>query len=236
MKEQFLYVNGAGDSCLKNWTVDELRAGYEKAEETNDDIFYLAIMAEFERRNLQVIDPLSADSTTKEGEMILFLDIDGVLNGHQAHGNGYCGIRKENVEQLNRILASVPDLKIVVSSAWRYIHGGGDMTRRGFEYLLLSHGVDCKGRLAGFTESDEATMEWAKTVQVSGANGEWIRKMQIQRYVDANRIRRYAVLDDLMFPMPQLVRTDPGIGLTEKLADDVIARFLTTPTTNTKEK
>lgn len=54
-----LYTNKAGDSCLQNWTVDELRAGYDIAEQAGDDIFYLAIMAEFERRNLMVVDPPS---------------------------------------------------------------------------------------------------------------------------------------------------------------------------------
>lgn len=55
--EIVLYVNSNGDSCLQNWTAEELRQGYFKAEESNDDIFYLAIMAECERRNLRVIDP-----------------------------------------------------------------------------------------------------------------------------------------------------------------------------------
>lgn len=52
-----LYTNDAGDPCVKNWTVEELLAGYYKAEAENDDSLYCAIMAEFERRNLKVIDP-----------------------------------------------------------------------------------------------------------------------------------------------------------------------------------
>lgn len=57
MKDLSLYVNAAGDSCLQNWTPEELQAGYFIAEKNNDDILYLAIMAEFERRGLVVKDP-----------------------------------------------------------------------------------------------------------------------------------------------------------------------------------
>lgn len=52
-----LYTNDAGDPCVKNWSIKDLRAGYDRAEAENDDILYLAIMSEFERRNLKVINP-----------------------------------------------------------------------------------------------------------------------------------------------------------------------------------
>ncbi len=42
---------------LVAWTNDQLRAGYDYAEARNDDILYMAIMQEFERRKLQVVDP-----------------------------------------------------------------------------------------------------------------------------------------------------------------------------------
>ena len=157
----------------------------------------------------------------------LFLDIDGVLNGHRAHGNGYCGIESKCVEQLNRILAACPNVKIVVSSAWRYIHGGGDMTRRGFEYLLASHGVDSVGRIVGFTESDESTVAAleGRVAEPNGVNGAMLRRIQIRRYADQRNLRSFVVLDDLDLDMPELVRTEPGIGLTAEDAGTVISRL-----------
>src|SRR4051812_10891411 len=59
-----------------------------------------------------------------EGDPVLFLDIDGCLNRKIAHANGYCGLRPKNVRNLNHILAS-PRVRIVISSAWRYMISSG---------------------------------------------------------------------------------------------------------------
>lgn len=67
---------------------------------------------------------------------ILFLDIDGVLNNHEKLESGYCGISQPQAHHLNLILDTFPDLKLVISSAWRYMTFRGDMTLRGFEMLL----------------------------------------------------------------------------------------------------
>lgn len=55
-----LYTNAKGDSCVRNWTPDELMAAFKVAEETNDDILYLAVMSEVERRGLRIVDPEEA--------------------------------------------------------------------------------------------------------------------------------------------------------------------------------
>jgi len=52
---------------------------------------------------------------------LLFLDIDGVLNDHAKLESGYCGIRHDKASLLNRILDAVPDVQLVISSAWRYL-------------------------------------------------------------------------------------------------------------------
>jgi len=72
---------------------------------------------------------------------VIFLDIDGVLNGHEfcEHAKS-CGINPECVCELNRIIAAT-DAKIVLSSAWRYMVHGGALTLKGFEYMLRTHGV-----------------------------------------------------------------------------------------------
>lgn len=151
---------------------------------------------------------------------VLFLDVDGVLNGHEPMENGYCGIKPECVSRLNRILRAVPDAKIVVHSAWRYLLYEGNLPIRFFENLLLTHGVDCFGRLAGRTRWD-------------GVNG-WVptaddlkeRADQIREYVAEHGVECFAVLDDLELQIENFVRTDGDVGLTDADANAVI-RLLT---------
>ncbi len=85
---------------------------------------------------------------------LIFLDIDGVLNGHGVNLHSECcGISPSCVGHLNRILKET-GARYVVSSAWRYLVLGGSMTCRGMEYLLRTHGV-MKDRMVGVTCSDE---------------------------------------------------------------------------------
>ena len=85
---------------------------------------------------------------------ILFLDIDGVLNGHGYNPESLsCSIDTRCVACLNHILKQT-DAMIVISSAWRYMILGGAMTLTGFDYMLRTHGV-IASRVAGHTLSDE---------------------------------------------------------------------------------
>ena len=86
--------------------------------------------------------------------MIVFLDIDGVLNSHKPHPNGYCGISPECAQRFNHILDKFPDVKLVISSSWRYLVHSGSMTIIGLENLFLSHGLNFKGRIEGITRED----------------------------------------------------------------------------------
>jgi hypothetical protein len=137
---------------------------------------------------------------------ILFLDVDGVLNGHERHKNGYCGIKPENVAVLNKLLDQLPDLKLVISSSWRYMMPKA-MNILGFEYVLLIAGVNCKGRVHGHTPFDE---------EVGGRSG---RGQQIRHYLEHKLPRhvKYVVLDDLLFDFQKcglnFVLTDPAKGL-----------------------
>lgn len=85
---------------------------------------------------------------------VIFLDIDGVLNGHDFDRDALSNtINRRCVKLLNWILKQT-DARIVLSSAWRYMIHGGGCTLLGFEYLLRSHGV-IAGRLIGATCLDE---------------------------------------------------------------------------------
>lgn len=145
---------------------------------------------------------------------VIFLDIDGVLNDHAQNVAGYCGLKPSCVEQLNRILAAVPDAHIVVSSAWRYIVHGKDMTIKGFEYLLMVGGVNCNGLVLGVTETDEAIR--SRGGQIDHA----ITKLAA--------VTSFAILDDMLWDFNErglfrrLVKTDPGVGLTESEANRAI--------------
>lgn len=100
----------------------------------------------------------------------IFLDIDGVLNDHTPCENHYCSTKRESVYQFNRLLDHFFDAQIVIASAWRYMIIKGAMTLKGFEYLLLSHGINCSGKILGHTREDmEATesridqiLDWLK--------------------------------------------------------------------------
>ena len=138
---------------------------------------------------------------------IIFLDLDGVLNDHKRLNNGYCGIKKENVDIFNYLLTEVPDAKIVISSAWRYMICQDAMTLLGFEYLLLSHGVQCRKKIVGFTVRDERITE---------------RKNQILHWVESNHIDNYVVLDDLDLQMENHVQTNYSVGLSFNEVDKAI--------------
>lgn len=160
----------------------------------------------------------------------LFLDIDGVLNGHEKLESGYCGIRYECAKRLNRILDAVPDFQIVVSSAWRYMTYRGDMTIAGFEYLLLVHGIKAYQRVHGVTEADPVAAEPCHfDSETWKANGIRWRADQIREYISQHGITCYVVIDDLPLEIERFVRTDGECGLTDDDANKVIS-FLKEPT------
>lgn len=157
---------------------------------------------------------------------LIFLDIDGVLNDHTRFENGYCGIQREPVEQLNRILAAVPDAQIVISSAWRYMIHCRPEEIKWFENLLLTHGINCYGRLISCTISDEEQagehdMDWWRK------NGIDVRVDQIDQYLmdhyEYVGVFEWVVLDDMDLPIQRFVRTSGNVGLTRDNADQAIA-------------
>jgi hypothetical protein len=100
----------------------------------------------------------------------IFLDIDGVLNAHKQHANGYNGLDLTSVAILNGVLDRT-GASIVVSSAWRYLVHRGDMTVRGLGYLLGTHGLNnhCVVDVLGLdqhmicADRGELILEWFRT-------------------------------------------------------------------------
>jgi hypothetical protein len=152
---------------------------------------------------------------------ILFLDIDGVLNGHLKLASGYCGIEPHCVEQLNRI-TDATGAGIVLTSAWRYMMLGGAMSLRGFRYLLKTHGIT--GTLVDHTVADE---------EVEGRNKQI--EMWLRRHNSINGECRFAILEDLVMEWGWLadhvIQTNGQAGLTEADADLVIDLLVRAPRT-----
>lgn len=156
---------------------------------------------------------------------LLFLDIDGVLNAHERFANGYSGIDRQKVAHLNRILSICPDVQIVLSSAWRYSF----QDNRAIETLLCVHGVNAFGRIHGRTEPDPE--EWTPDHPQRDNRAYWDerglewRALQIRQYLVGFKDYRIVVLDDLPLAIPELVKTEPRIGLTLEISEEVCRRF-----------
>lgn len=164
-------------------------------------------------------------------DTVLFLDLDGVVNNHSKLQSGYCGFQRDQVCYLNWILDSVPDLKIVVTSSWRYMILKGELTLKGFEMLLLIGGVKAHNRVIGHTVADgdvadEPDHQDAEAWRVAGLK---MRHLQIKRYTEENRPQRFVVLDDLPLDVPNLVQTDGAIGLTASVAAKVVEMLKAQP-------
>lgn len=160
---------------------------------------------------------------------LLFLDCDGVINNHLQHSNHYCRTHPFCVFRLNEILDTVPELQIVLSSAWRYYVINGLMTLKGLEELLLTHGLNCRDRLLDITESDEGFIPQGTVDKFAylEEHGAVIRAQQIEaavrRWTPAPTY--WVALDDLELPLsPQhFVRTRRDRGMQFDDMEQVLA-------------
>lgn len=111
---------------------------------------------------------------------LLFLDIDGVLNSHDANADHICGIHADKITRLNR-LVELTGAEVVISSAWRYMILNGAMSVSGFRHMLMTHGLASFVKIVGCTVSDEEIAE---------------RGDQIAAFLDTAEWPPYIVLDD----------------------------------------
>lgn len=137
---------------------------------------------------------------------VLFLDIDGVLNGQVVRGEPM--IWPRCVAELNRVLRETK-CDVVLSSAWRVLVKPDLMTLRGFAWMLKTHGVILHGDLIGVTEQSERP-----------------RWEQIARWVAEHAPEQYAAVDDgNLDPLLRAVQTDYRRGLMPADADRLIERL-----------
>lgn len=148
---------------------------------------------------------------------LLFLDLDGVVNGHEWNEEAESTtFIKSCVTQLNRIIHTAkPD--VVLSSAWRYMILNGAMNLLGFHHLLRSHGVTRKINLIGTTKPDEAIPTRGGQIQ------DWLK-------LHGKNYHPFVVVDDLDLDISPrglpFVQTVKKVGLTVKDADRIISMLL----------
>ena len=134
--------------------------------------------------------------------MITFLDIDGVLNSHKPYNNGYCGIESDKVGILNNLIRK-HNLRFVISSAWRYLILNKSMTIRGFENLLLTHGLNVYNRILDHTRQDQHPYEPRENV--------------ISDYITEKQIKEYIILDDMKLELPNYYQVKRGLNTTDEI-------------------
>ena len=145
-------------------------------------------------------------------EKVLFLDIDGVLNIEDGK-RGSNHIDKGMVMRLNKVLSET-GAKVVISSTWRC-----SMTKE--EIDLHLRGCGFIGDIVGMTADNDKS-----------------RFAQISDWMDENWADDFVILDDIdvfshMRNIPAFVRiadkhffrTDKLVGLTDEIADRMIARL-----------
>ena len=128
---------------------------------------------------------------------VIFLDIDGVLNGHEWCHRGGLRINQMPARVLNAIVQE-NECSVVVSSTWARHIEKGDCTATGFSWMLRTHGIECK--------------------VVDGINGmiidPKIRTDNILKWVEENKPDKWIAIDDLPLQLPYFIRPNPAIGLT----------------------
>lgn len=164
---------------------------------------------------------------------IIFLDIDGVLNGHQYIARSCLGFSgKAHIEptlmkRLNRVIQET-GAKIVLTSAWRYYYYRGEMTLLGLQRLLESHGLfkDC---FFGGTKKDEIDFDfnWSEEKKQEYKKLYWNeRSFQILEFLKINVVERYVVIDDVDAGFTEagldFVKTDPNRGISNENATRAI--------------
>lgn len=159
---------------------------------------------------------------------LIFLDIDGVLNGHDYDvGAQSTRIQYRCIVQLNRVIKAT-NAKIVLSSAWRYMllktkKSKPAMTLLGFRYLMRTHGT-CGFDLIGTTASDE---EFGFPDPDDSR-----RAKQIKRWLKENNFKgQYVCIDDEDHGFEKMrmpfVQTNGKWGLSRRNANEAI-KILTT--------
>ena len=126
---------------------------------------------------------------------VIFLDIDGVLNHQFAYDKNYSdterfGLAQDLVDNLKRIIDSVNDAKIVISSSWRSF--------RSNEFVL--EGANWRNVLCNMLGCGQDVVYGdIPTTNEFGVGGAKARALDIKAWFTANNqlnIESFVILDD----------------------------------------
>lgn len=159
-------------------------------------------------------------------EKILFLDIDGVLTNEyesRMSGSHNC-INESNLNNLLYILDNVPNLKIFLSSSWRY-ERDLDQCNQLIKYYFGMYMLNLHGRTPVVITPKVLNSEW-QIQELANNNLVCSRGYEIKYVVDALRPKQYVILDDWDNFLDEQrdfhVRTNSKTGLTFEDAEVVI--------------
>ncbi|MFC5507591.1 HAD domain-containing protein [Bosea massiliensis] len=135
---------------------------------------------------------------------ILFLDFDGVVvtrkQADAAHRNFLCPDKVAMV----KALCDRTGARVVISSTWRVSH-------------------DCRDALAAAGLGPTYLFDdWATPLDVDCDDDVSARGLEIAQHVQANKIDRYVILDDMPVLKSQAARhvqPDPTVGITQAQMD-----------------
>lgn len=152
---------------------------------------------------------------------VIFLDIDGVLNWARSFGqptkHSVWVIDPELVARLNRILESVDNLTIVLSSSWRY--------------AVAKNQIDLNQLLREQGYNGPQIIERTVLDSEIGEDGFVERGNEIQMWLDQHpEVERFVILDDdddMGHLKPNLVQTSfENGGLTDEHVNEIIRRLM----------
>lgn len=170
---------------------------------------------------------------------VVFLDIDGVLNKQLAGRDikSQYGFDDQCIENLNKILAAIPNTKVVISSSWRLVSimESVDASKPWRDVLgnLIGHN-NIYGQI-GWKNEYPNIDKLGEDCDVNSANGRG-RGDDIAEWLENNRkdleIERFVILDDnqscgnipKMFPnnFVDCSRYEPFEALSERMAKEAI--------------
>ena len=147
--------------------------------------------------------------------MYIFLDVDGVLNTEADWKRKVYSLNQSCVDAFCRLVKSMPDPKIVLSSTWR-------------------NGIARDGRTAVHIDDLRRALEpvYTNVLDKTAVSPDGSRSREIDYYLRRNPQDSYLILDDdpTLFEAgektPHLYPTDPKTGLTDIDVPKIIKRFL----------
>lgn len=164
---------------------------------------------------------------------ILFLDFDGVLNTDNytkrlvAEGKAYRDVYgdlfdPEAVRNLKRIIDSVADVKIVITSTWKDTIGADNVRQLWKDRYM-------PGRIYGMTKPfipDFFSMDSDFELAIMAGKGHEVKQWLEEH---AKGEHRYVILDDMSYFLPEqephLVKVDQFRGITEEDSAKAIRLF-----------